>query len=410
MKFGLLGRKLGHSYSPVIHKRLGDYSYELFEREPGGIEDLIRRSDIHGLNVTIPYKEEVMKYCDEISERASSIGCVNTIYKTDTGKIIGDNTDYAGFEYILDRNSIETENKTVLILGNGATSKTVAAVLKDRNAKVIKLGRSTNPSLTDSYGYADADIIVNTTPVGMYPNNLESLVDLNRFSKLSAVLDVVYNPMRTKLILDARKLGIVNSDGLPMLVVQAVAASEIFQNKRISNKLIEEIITDLRRETGNIVLVGMPGSGKSTIGRLIAEKSGKVFIDTDELIEQKSGMVIPLIFEKYGEEHFRKLEIDSVREAGKKTGCVISTGGGVVTRMENYEPLIQNGRIYFIERDLQKLSTGGRPLSKDMDAVNRLWENRKDLYEFFLDKSVNNTVINETAESILEDFYENIAD
>ncbi|WP_425538832.1 shikimate kinase [Microaceticoccus formicicus] len=410
MKFGLLGRKLGHSYSPVIHKKLGDYSYELFEREPGEIEDLIKRSDIHGLNVTIPYKEEVMKYCDEIRERASSIGCVNTIFKTDSGKIIGDNTDYAGFEYILDRNSIETENKTVLILGNGATSKTVAAVLKDRNAKVVKLGRSTSPSLKDIYDYADADIIVNTTPVGMYPNNLESLVDLKRFSKLTAVLDVVYNPMRTKLILDARKLGIVNSDGLPMLVVQAVAATEIFQNKNISNNLIEEIITDLRRETGNIVLVGMPGSGKSTIGRLIAEKSGKVFIDTDELIEQKSGMVIPLIFEKYGEEHFRKLEIDAVREAGKKTGCVISTGGGVVTRMENYEPLIQNGRVYFIERDLQKLSTGGRPLSKDMDAVNSLWENRKDLYEFFSDKSVNNTVINETAESILEDFYENIAD
>ncbi len=410
MKFGLLGRKLGHSYSPVIHKRLGDYSYELFEREPGEIEDLINRSDIHGLNVTIPYKEEFMKYCDEIRERASSIGCVNTIYKTDSGKIIGDNTDYAGFEYILDRNSIETENKTVLILGNGATSKTVAAVLKDRNAKVIKLGRSTNPSLTDIYDYVDADIIINTTPVGMYPNNLESLVDLKRFSRLTAVLDVVYNPMRTKLILDARKLGIVNSDGLPMLVVQAVAASEIFQNKKISNNLIEEIITDLRRETGNIVLVGMPGSGKSTIGRLIAEKSGKVLIDTDELIEQKSGIVIPLIFEKYGEEHFRKLEIDAVKEAGKKTGCVISTGGGVVTRMENYEPLIQNGRIYFIERDLQKLSTGGRPLSKDMDAVNSLWENRKDLYEFFSDKSVNNTVINETAESILEDFYENIAD
>lgn len=383
MKFGLLGRKLGHSYSPVIHKKLGDYSYELFEREPGEIEDLIKRSDIHGLNVTIPYKEEVMKYCDEIRERASSIGCVNTIFKTDSGKIIGDNTDYAGFEYILDRNSIETENKTVLILGNGATSKTVAAVLKDRNAKVVKLGRSTSPSLKDIYDYADADIIVNTTPVGMYPNNLESLVDLKRFSKLTAVLDVVYNPMRTKLILDARKLGIVNSDGLPMLVVQAVAATEIFQNKNISNNLIEEIITDLRRETGNIVLVGMPGSGKSTIGRLIAEKSGKVFIDTDELIEQKSGMVIPLIFEKYGEEHFRKLEIDAVREAGKKTGCVISTGGGVVTRMENYEPLIQNGRVYFIERDLQKLSTGGRPLSKDMDAVNSLWENRKDLYEFF---------------------------
>ena len=187
MKFGLLGRKLGHSYSPVIHKKLGDYSYELFEREPGEIEDLIKRSDIHGLNVTIPYKEEVMKYCDEIRERASSIGCVNTIFKTDSGKIIGDNTDYAGFEYILDRNSIETENKTVLILGNGATSKTVAAVLKDRNAKVIKLGRSTNPSLTDIYDYVDADIIINTTPVGMYPNNLESLVDLKRFSRLTAV-------------------------------------------------------------------------------------------------------------------------------------------------------------------------------------------------------------------------------
>lgn len=410
MKFGLLGRKLGHSYSPVIHKKLGDYSYELFESEPEEIETLIKRADIRGLNVTIPYKEEVIKYCDEITKRASSIGCVNTIIKTDDGKIIGDNTDYAGFEYILDRNNIETENKTILILGNGATSKTVEAVLTDRKAKVVKLGRNTSPNLSKIQDYENADIIVNTTPVGMYPNNLETLVELDSFSNLSAVLDVIYNPMRTKLILDADNLGILNSDGLPMLVVQAVVASEIFQDKEISHNLIEDIISEIRRDMGNIVLIGMPGSGKSTIGKLIAEKSGKEFIDTDEEIEKKSDMSIPYIFEKFGEDYFRKLESEVVKEAGKRTGCVISTGGGVVTRMENYEPLIQNGRIYFIDRDLEKLSTGGRPLSKNLNAVNKLWEDREKMYRLFSDNWVSNVEVNTTAEEILEDFYENTFD
>lgn len=410
MKFGLLGRKLGHSYSPIIHKKLGDYSYELFEREPDEIKDLIKRQDIRGLNVTIPYKQEVMKYCDEITQRARSIGCVNTIIKNDEGKIIGDNTDYAGFEYILDRNDIQVEDKNVLILGNGATSKTVGAVLADRGARVVKLGRTTNPNLSDIYDFVDTYIIVNTTPVGMYPNNLKTLVDLDKFSKLSSVLDVIYNPMRTKLLLDADKRGAVHSDGLPMLVVQAVVASEIFQGKSISQDLVEEIITDIRRETGNIVLIGMPGSGKSSIGKLVAEKSGKEFYDTDELIKEKAEMPIPDIFEKFGEEHFRRLETEVVTEIGSKTGCVISTGGGVVTKMENYEPLVQNGRIYFIDRDLNKLSIAGRPLSKDRNTVNKLWEEREKMYRFFSDKTVYNKDIDSTSNQILEDFYENTFD
>ena len=407
MKFGLLGKVLGHSYSPQIHAELGDYKYELFEREIDKIGELIKNPEIKGFNVTIPYKEEVMKYCDIISDRAKEIGCVNTVFKKDSGEVLGDNTDYYGFEYILDSRAIEVKNKKVIILGDGATSKTAFAVLKNKGGEAVKLSRKTSPLLSDIKDYKDANIIVNTTPVGMYPNNLETIVDLDIFNNLEAVVDVIYNPSRTKLLLDAMNAGLKYSDGLPMLVGQAIAASEIFQDKKIDDTITENIINKIRSETMNIVLIGMPGSGKSTIGSKLALETSKTLIDTDLEIENKEGMSIPHIFDKYGENYFRELESKVLIEFGKENGLVIATGGGIVTREQNYEPLKQNGRIYFLKRDLEKLERSGRPLSAGLNAVEELWSKREKLYNNFADVTIENNSIYETTEKILEDYNEN---
>ena len=410
MKYGLLGKVLGHSFSKYIHLQLGDYPYDLFEREADEIEELIKNHDIGGLNVTIPYKEEVMKYCDKITDRARSIGCVNTLVYDEKRSLIGDNTDYFGFSYILDMLNLNIKDKFAVILGNGATSKTVAAVLKDRAASFIKISRSEYPYFSDMHKYKDAEILINTTPVGMYPNNGETLVDLEEFTSLKAVIDVIYNPLLTKLLLDAKELGIPYSDGLPMLVAQAAKASEIFMEKKISDEDIRVIIDKMRYDFGNIILIGMPGSGKTTIGEEISLISGKKFIDVDQSIEEKSGMEIAEIFKNYGESYFRQLELEVVEEFGKESGIVIATGGGVVTREENYPHLAQNGRIYLIERDIDKLEMNGRPLSKDRDAVKELWENRKDSYERFSDYIVENRDIKKVAKEILEEYNENIID
>lgn len=407
MKYGLLGKVLGHSYSPQIHSELGDYEYELFEREVDEIEELFNNPQVRGFNVTIPYKEEVMKYCDSITDRAREIGCVNTVFKTKEGKIIGDNTDYYGFEYILNSRGIEVNNKKALILGDGATSKTVAAVLKDKGAEVVRLSRKTKPFLSEIDNYQDAHIIANTTPVGMYPKNLETIVDLDLFNELEAVVDVIYNPVRTKLLLDALKKGIKYSDGLPMLVGQAIGASEIFQDKKIEGSITEDIINKIRKQNSNIVLIGMPGSGKSTIGSELAIKTSKKLIDTDIEIEKKAGISIPEIFKIHGEDYFRELESEVLREFGKESGLIISTGGGIVTRELNYNPLKQNGRIYFLNRDLDKLERSGRPLSVDLEAVEDLWAKREKNYKNFADVCIDNEDILDTTQRILEDYNEN---
>ncbi|NMB14800.1 MAG: shikimate dehydrogenase [Gallicola sp.] len=409
MIYGLLGKTLKHSFSPEIHSCFGSYKYELFEREEQEIEELIQRKDIAGFNITIPYKKAIMQYCDDIEENALKIGAVNTVIKRE-GKVLGYNTDFYGFQYQLKRASIEVENKKVIILGDGATSQTVEAVLSFLKAKeVLKFSRSGNRTFQELYSHYDAEIIINCTPVGMYPHNLERIIDLKDFSLLEGVCDVVYNPHRTALLLQARELGIKRSDGLPMLVVQAKAAAELFMDKKISEVITEKVIQKLRRKTENIILIGMPGSGKSTLGKALAEKLSRKHIDTDSEIEKKAGKSIPAIFDSEGEEAFRKLEREVILEFGKMTGIVLSTGGGSVLDERNYLPLKQNGRIYFLNRKLEDLPIQGRPLSKGgLSSLKKMQEIRLPKYQRFSDVEIQNGKIDESVEKILEDFNENI--
>lgn len=409
MKYGLLGRSLKHSFSPAIHEQLGNYSYELFEREEQEIEELIKREDIGGFNITIPYKKTIMKYCDEIEENAAKIGAVNTVIKKD-GKVIGYNTDFDGFIEMLRRASIKVEDKKVLILGDGATSQTVEHALYFLKAKeVLKFSRSGSRKFAELENHRDGEIIINCTPVGMYPENLKTIVDLKDFPSLTGVADVIYNPERTMLLLQARESGIHSSDGLPMLVVQAKAAAELFLNKKISDEQTGKVIHKLRRRTENVILVGMPGSGKSTLGRKIAEKLSRRHIDLDIEIEKKAGKTIPEIFAEEGEEVFRRIEREIIEEWGKETGIVISTGGGVVLDDRNYAPLKQNGRIYFLNRDLEELPSEGRPLSKGgLSVLKKMYEERLPFYRKFSDVEIRNEKIDPSVEKVLEDFNENL--
>ncbi len=409
VSYGLLGKTLKHSFSKEIHSLFGDYPYQLFERDFDQLESLIKEVSIKGLNVTIPYKETVMKYCDEVTDRAKRIGCVNTLIKTND-MLIGENTDYDGFSYLLDSLNLDVKGKFVVILGNGATSRTASAVLSDRGAYFVKLSRREKPYFSDVKKFEFADILVNTTPVGMYPDNGSSLVNLDDFKSLEAVIDVVYNPLSTKLVSDAKKRNIPSTGGLAMLVVQAARSSELFTGIKITDERIKEVINKLSIQSSNIILVGMPGSGKTTIGRELSRFSGREMISIDQEIEKEAGLTIPEIFKIYGEDYFRDLETRLTAEFGKKTGIIIATGGGVIKRRENYYPLAQNGRIYFVERDLDNLEMEGRPLSTDRQRVSELWEERKDLYAYFSDVKVENHDIEKAAEKIWEDFNENFND
>lgn len=403
MKFGLLGKKLAHSFSKEIHAMISDYEYKMYEKEPEEIKDFVN-SNIDGFNVTIPYKVEIMKYLDEISPRAKSIGCVNTVIKRN-GKVYGDNTDYYGFSYILD--SLNEDFTKAIVLGDGATSQTIDTVLKDRNIEINHLSRKNPPFYNQIEEFEDCDLLINATPVGMYPNNGKSLVELDKLENLKGVLDVVYNPNITELLFKAKERNIKYSNGLAMLVAQAVEAARIFLDKDFDKSLIEQIYKKIDEEQ-NIVLIGMPGSGKTTIGRLLAQKINKKFVDIDQEIAKKSKKTIPQIFDEVGEEGFRKIEREVTANFGKEKNQVISTGGGVVTINENYKPLKQNGRIYFIERELEALSQDERPLSKDFEAVKKLWDKRKDKYEEFSDYKLENIDIETCIDEIIEDFYENI--
>lgn len=403
LKCGLLGEKLGHSYSPQIHSMLADYEYKLFEKSPEELEDFLKSGEFDGLNVTIPYKKSVMPYCTELSPTAAQIGSVNTIVRRSDGSLYGDNTDAFGFENLIVHNGIEVKGKKALVLGTGGASVTAQAVLKNLGAsEVVVISRRGEDNYENIAKHADAEIIANTTPVGMYPNNGKAAVDLTQFPKLSGVLDVVYNPARTALLLQAEKLCIPCAGGLYMLVSQAKRSCELFTGKSIPDSEIDRIERVLSHQMQNIVIIGMPGSGKTAVSTMLAERLGRKIFDTDTIVSEKAGMTIPEIFAAQGEAGFRKLETEATAEVGKLSGNIISTGGGVVTVADNYELLHQNGVIVWIERDTNKLARDGRPISLSSD-LNELYAARLPLYERFADiKADNNGDINDTVNAIME--------
>ncbi len=402
MKCGLLGRKLGHSYSPQIHSHLGDYSYALFEKEPEELEDFLRCGDFTGINVTIPYKKDVIPYLDELSPTARKMGSVNTVVRRADGTLFGHNTDYFGFTSLVKHSGIPVEGKKVLVLGSGGTSNMAVTALKGLGAQPIVISRSGENNYGNLHLHADASVIVNATPVGMYPNTGVSPIDLKQFSHLEGVLDVVYNPARTQLLLDAEALGIPCENGLWMLVAQAKEASEYFTGTSLPDSCIEKIHRILSHQMKNIILIGMPGCGKTTIGALLAQKLGRTVVDADEKIVELAGKSIPEIFAQDGEEVFRAAETAALAELGKQSARVLSTGGGCVTRQQNYPLLHQNGYLVWLERDLTLLPTDGRPLSQST-ALTDMYKVRKPMYESFADIRVENSGAPEdTVREILE--------
>ena len=404
---GLLGEKLGHSFSPQIHGLLADYRYSLFEVPRDELESFIESDKYHSLNVTIPYKSTVIPYLDELSDAAKKIGAVNTITRLENGKLFGDNTDIYGFKFMLRRAGIDVRGKNVLILGTGGTSKTVTVACEQLGARTISLVSRVG-ELTYENAHLkcpDAEVIINCTPVGMYPNNLVSPIDISRFPSLEGVADVVYNPARTSLMMDAESRGLKVAGGLPMLVAQAKRACEVFTGESIDESEIDIITRAVSAQTKNIILVGMPGVGKTTVGKLVATTLGRELVDTDELIVELAGKSIPEIFAEVGEDGFRALESEAVKLAGKKSGVVISTGGGTVTRERNYAPLHQNGDIIFITRELNSLAKNGRPLSLSRD-LSEMYAERLPLYRNFCDVEFVNDTPQNTAQKILKYFLE----
>lgn len=387
-KYGLIGKTLVHSFSPEVHKRLGDYDYGLYNCETSAdIEKLLKDESFGGFNVTIPYKKTLMEFCDRIDADAEAIGAVNTVIRQEDGTIAGYNTDYFGFEYMLKSANIKPKGKKVLVLGKGGASQAVQAVLDKAHAReTIIISRN---NLEEIRNHFDSEIIINATPVGMYPANGESLVNLDDFKNCCGIVDLVYNPHRTKLIMDGELRSIPVVGGLVMLVAQAVKASELFTGTKFTapggvDDKIQEITEEIWKETQNIIYIGMPGSGKTTLGKKKAEELGRKFIDIDQLIEEEVGMTIPQFFDKVGEKRFREIETEILRRVSKEHSLVIATGGGVVKKKINYQIIRQNGHVVWIKRDIDKLATGGRPLSL-ATPLEELYEERKGAYEFWSD-------------------------
>jgi len=449
LQYGLIGERLGHSFSKQIHERIADYEYSLLSFPPNELEHFIKHSDYSGINVTIPYKKAVIPFLDELSEEAARIGSVNTIVRRG-GKLYGYNTDYYGFKRMAERAGVSFEGSKVLILGTGGTSLTAQTVASDMGAaEIVLVSRSGEVNYQNVYNHTDADVVVNTTPVGMYPDNGGQIIEPERFPQLRGVVDVVYNPLRTNLVLDSQgheqwqslrqeldqghgqnqevrqKQGfeqaqgfgqkpgqrhrIAASGGLPMLVYQAVAAVEIFTGKKTDDTVSERIIEDMRRELQSIVLIGMPGSGKTSVGQALSDRLSRELIDLDDCIVKKAGMSIPEIFKSRGESAFRELERDCTAEMSKHSGVVIATGGGVILNPANMRALMQNGRIFYLERSIDNLPTDGRPLSAGDNALERLYEQRHPLYMKYSDVCIDCNSSVEAAVIAIEESFVNRA-
>ena len=399
LKCALIGAKLGHSYSKLIHEQLGNYSYDLVELEPNDLENFIKSKQYDAYNVTIPYKVDVFKFLDDASELAKSIGAVNTVYCRN-GALIGDNTDFLGMIYALDRAKIQIKDRKVMILGSGGTSKTARAVCENLGAReIIIVSRNGQVNYQNYNQHADAEVIINTTPVGMYPITDQSPIDLNAFTNLQGVFDAIYNPSLTKLLFSVKLKGVNYTNGLPMLVAQAKYASELFTGNTIADDIIEKIILTIEKKNKNVVLIGIPGCGKSTIGKLLAKRLEREVIDTDSEIEKECKCDIPKIFADNGEDYFRQVESLVAKKVGILTGKVIATGGGIIKRKENLFYLKQNATIIFLDRELSSLAKNNRPLSSGVGALEKLYSERIDSYREFADIIVDN---NQSLEDVVE--------
>lgn len=401
-RLGLVGEKLGHSFSPAIHAKLGTPEYALFELRAEELGPFLEKGDFDGLNVTIPYKKAVIAYCAELTPQARRIGSVNTIIRRADGTLLGHNTDYDGFLYMVRTSGLSVRGKKCLVLGTGGASLTVHAVLQDLEAgEIVSISRTGENNYQNLERHADARIIVNSTPVGMWPNTGKAALDVSRFPDLEGVFDLVYNPARTQILLDAERQGAKAVNGLGMLVAQAKAASERFRDIIIPDEMVEQITADMEKQSKNLLLVGMPGCGKTSVGRRLAKALGRPFVDTDEEIVKKIGCTIPEYFARYGEAEFRMREHEVLREFSGHSGQIIATGGGIVTRPENVDPLRENSVVIFLRRDIDHLPTRGRPISQSSD-LHQLYAKRRPLYEAVAELTVDNVGLDATAAEILK--------
>lgn len=423
MKYGLIGEHLGYSFSKQIQTRIAeienvkDYDYQLVELDKEEFKEFMEKKDFKGINVTIPYKKDVIPYLDEMDESAKAIGAVNTIINVD-GKLKGYNTDFGGFLYMVKAHNVHMEGKKVLIIGNGGACAAVKAVCKHENAKdIVIVSRSANRgaiSYDEMYtSHLDADIVVNTSPVGMFPNIVNAPIDVSWFHKLECVLDVVYNPILTRLCFEAQEADIKRVIGLEMLIAQAKYAFEIFENMSFDDSIIDEIKKEMLKDRCNIVLIGMPSAGKTTIGKMLEEKLGKEFFDLDDMIIAKAGKSIPEIFQESGETGFRAIETEVAIEASKMNNKIIATGGGVVKHKVNMDFLRLNGITIFIDRDIDKLisSDPNRPLSSSKQALQQMYKERYPLYQKYATYvAVNNANIDETVDDIVNAYHSILID
>lgn len=385
MKYGLIGEHLKHSYSCEIHAQIADYEYELYEIPPSGLGGFLKKREFNAINVTIPYKQDVIPFLDEISDTAKRIGAVNTIVNRN-GRLYGDNTDFAGMLALAKHIGVDMKGKKVLILGTGGASKTGHALAEYMGAQSVFYVSRSGKDGSISYEQAvtehgDAQIIINATPVGMFPKQDGRPIDISAFPKLEGVIDAIYNPLRTNLVLDAQERGIPAEGGLYMLSAQAVHASAVFRDIPLDESLVDKAFKSVKNDKQSIVLIGMPSSGKTTVGRILAEKCGKQLADTDEYIVRKIGMPISDFFAKHGEAEFRKIEKETVAELSATGGRIIATGGGAVLDAENVRALKQNGVLVFLDRRPENLiATDDRPLASRRSALEKLYAERYDIY------------------------------